>query len=218
MIARSQTRTDGASGRNDESPISGRGRDSAAERVRSPRREDRRLAPRTATKNDVVGGKGGQLVWRVCRDLVMAATRGYHGGASANRQAVAKLLETTPGTLERMMSPGDGLSFRADHLQALMTAETIVPEAARTEAAGVLAREWGGVFVPQAEILERGRAAAAAALGLAAAAGETAGLVRSAQADGVIDAGERERIAGAAMAAQREAGAVMRAVEEGTGH
>lgn len=173
--------------------------------------EDRRLSPRPLVKLGAVGGGNGHFVWRTCRALVLAATRGYYGSGATTRRVIADLLETTPGVLDRMMAPTDVLMFRADHLHALMTAETIVPEEARVQAAAEIAREWG--FTVQPIVPGDELQAQAAALGLAAAAGRTAGLVQDAHADGVMDAAEASEITAAAMAVQREAGAVMQAVE-----
>ena len=178
----------------------------------SPSRVDHREAPREATKIGIVGGEAGQLAWRVCRDLVRAATSGWRGGGACNRRAIAVLLRSTEGVVNRKMSPSDDLNFRADDLHALMTSER-VPAEARARAAGVLARAWGFVLSPAGTPGREAAGPDGAALGLASAAGRTAGLVHGAMADGRIDAEERDEISAAAMDAQHQAGAVITSVE-----
>jgi hypothetical protein len=229
MRAELQDLDGGASGRPGGSPTGAEdGQDGGSRRERPGDRvvrgggEDRRLAGRETIKADVVGGRAGQMVWRVCRDLVNAATRGWHGSTAVNRDLIAKLLNTTPGTLGRMMGPNDTLNFRADQLHALMTAEHLVPEEARAAAAAAIAREWGGVFVPQAEIHRAGVAATTAALGLASAAGRTAALVAQAMAPESpggtsITEQEREEIERSVGEAQQAAGQVLASVEEERG-
>ncbi len=202
-----------------------------ADRVTHGGGEDRRLARPGARKEGVVGGGSGQMVHEVCRGLVIAATRGWRGGTAVNRQRVARLLETTEGTLGRMMAPSDPLAFRADHLQTLMTCEgaiaddrggstPLIPEAARFAAAAALAREWGGVFVPQAEVSAAGVQATVAAMGLAAASGKAADVLREVHEHCVPDGhggcrispAQGEELRHAAIAAEQSAAAVIQAV------
>jgi hypothetical protein len=160
-------------------------------------------------------GPQGQVVWRVCRSLVFAATRGGFGGGGppgevANREIVARLLGTSVKTLEGMMAPSDVRNFRADQLMALMTAETIVPEEARHQAAFLLCAEWGGTFTPETDAQSRPQLSLSG-LELAATTGRAAHLIREAQADGRVDELERAGIAAAVSDVRRAAGDVQRA-------
>lgn len=187
--------------------------------------EDRRFAPREREKLEVIGGDKGQGMWRICRDLVFSATRGWSSSTAINKEKVAKRLRTTVGTLNRMMEPGGTLMFRADHLQVLMTHADLAPIDARRRAAATLAQMWGGVFTPQGEVAVRERAAATAALRLAAAAGRTAELVHAATSPGKpgcipdgsggcrITPGERHEIEEAGIRAQMAAGQVVASVD-----
>lgn len=179
--------------------------------------EDRRMAGPEKVKVGVKGGKLGELAHSLCRDMVLAATRGWVGGAAVNRERMAALIGVSLGVLNRMMSPGDELAFRADHLMILIAAEEVVPEEARFAAGAAIAAECGGVFVP----LAGGRAGScnahpsvnAAVLSLAQWAGRVAELVRAASCEGgVCQAMTRERrgeIDSAALEVERAAGEVM---------
>lgn len=138
---------------------------------------DRRLTGEGVPKIGVAGGPVGQVAHRVCRDLVHAATRGFDGSAAVNKALVARLLGTTPATLQRMLSPSEHLHFHAAHLLTLLAAEELVPEAARFKAMSELAAECGGYFVPYSAVPAGALGAAAAALQVGAAAGEAQRLV-----------------------------------------
>src|SRR6185369_4426484 len=186
MYAGSRERPAGASGRVDEISTresSSRGR--PGERVVRGGGRDLRLAPEGSSKVGVRGGTLGELAHGSCRDLVLAATRGWSSGAAVNRHAVAQRLGVSEGVLNRMMSPGDDLAFRDGDLLVLVAAEDLVPEEARFAVGAAIASECGGVFVPLAgggkSSCDAHPSVNAAVMGLASAAGRVAELVREAR-------------------------------------
>lgn len=160
-------------------------RERPGDRVRRGGGEDLRLAPKGRRKAGLRCGAIGAHAHEACRQMVLEATRGWSGGAAVNRASVAMRLGVGERVLDRMMSPGDDLQFRAEHLLVLLAARDLVPEESRLAAGRTVAEACGCVLVPLADP-EAHPTVNAAVMGLAEAAGQVARLAREAKCDGAV--------------------------------